>query len=154
MQRITPCLWFDDRIEEAVNFYVSIFKNSKITQVTHYAETAGEFAGKVLTITFQLDGQEFMALNGGPAFHFTEAISLMVNCEDQQELDAMWDKLSEGGEEVQCSWLKDKYGLFWQIVPVILVEMMSDPAKWEKVHAAVMTMVKLDIAKLQEAYNS
>jgi len=154
MQRITPCLWFDDRIEEAVNFYVSVFKNSKITQVTHYAENAGEFAGKVLTITFQLDGQEFMALNGGPAFHFTEAISLMVNCEDQQELDAMWDKLSEGGEEVQCSWLKDKYGLSWQIVPAILGEMMSDPAKWEKVHAAVLTMVKLDIAKLKEAYNS
>jgi predicted 3-demethylubiquinone-9 3-methyltransferase (glyoxalase superfamily) len=154
MQRITPCLWFDDRIEEAVHFYVSIFRNSKITQVTHYAGNAGEFAEKVLTIAFQLDGQEFMALNGGPAFHFTEAISLMVNCEDQQELDAMWDKLSEGGEEVECGWLKDKYGLSWQIVPAILWDLMNDPTKWEKVHGAVMTMVKLDIAKLQEAYNS
>jgi len=158
MQRITPCLWFDDRIEEAVHFYVSVFKNSKIKQITHYAKNAGlfpeRFRGKVLTITFELDGQEFMALNGGTAFHFTEAISLMVNCEDQQELDAMWDKLSEGGEKVQCGWLKDKYGLSWQIVPAILGELMNDPAKWAKVHAAVLTMQKLDIVKLQEAYNS
>lgn len=153
MQKITPCLWFDDQIEEAVNFYVSIFKNSKITQITHYADNMGEFKGKVLTITFQLDGQDFMALNGGAQFPFTEAISLMVNCDDQQELDAMWDALSEGGEEVQCGWLKDKYGLSWQIVPAILGELMNDPTKWAKVHAAVMTMTKLDIETLQQAYN-
>lgn len=154
MQKITPCLWFDDQVEEAVNFYVSIFKNSKILQTTHYGNDAGAFSGKVLTITFELEGQRFMALNGGPTFHFTEAISLMVNCDDQQELDAMWDALLEGGEEVECGWLKDKYGLSWQIVPAMLWEFMNDPAKWAKVHGAVMTMVKLDIAKLKEAYNS
>lgn len=154
MQKITPCLWFDDRIEEAVNFYVSVFKNSKIHQITHYAEDAGEFAGKILTMTFQLDGQDFMALNGGSQFPFTEAISLMVNCKDQQELDEMWDALSDGGEKVECGWLKDKYGLSWQIVPAILGELMDDPAKRDKVMAQVMTMQKLDIAKLQEAYNS
>jgi len=109
---------------------------------------------RLLTITFQLEGQDFMALNGGPAFHFTEAISLMVNCKDQQELDEMWDALSDGGEKVECGWLKDKYGLSWQIVPAILGDLMSDPAKWDKVMAEVMTMQKLDIAKLQEAYNS
>ncbi|MEO6908968.1 MAG: VOC family protein [Abditibacteriaceae bacterium] len=154
MQKITPCLWFDDRIEEAVNFYVSVFQNSKIKRTTHYGEGMPQPPGSILTITFQLDGQDFMALNGGSQFPFTEAISLMVNCENQQELDDMWDKLSEGGGEVQCGWLKDKYGLSWQIVPAILGELMSDPAKWEKVHAEVITMVKLDIAKLQEAYNS
>ena len=154
MQRITPCLWFDDRIEEAVNFYVSVFKNSKIKQTTQYGEGMPQPAGSVLTITFELDGQEFMALNGGSQFPFTEAISLMVNCDDQQELDEMWEALAAGGGEVQCGWLKDKYGLSWQIVPAILGELMSDPQKWAKVHAAVMTMVKLDIAKLQEAYNS
>ncbi len=153
MQKITPCLWFDDKIEEAVNFYVSVFKNSKIKQVTRYGKGAHP-EGNVLTITFQLEGQDFMALNGGPAFHFTEAISLMVNCKDQQELDEMWDALSDGGEKVECGWLKDKYGLSWQIVPAILGDLMSDPAKWDKVMAEVMTMQKLDIAKLQEAYNS
>ena len=154
MQKITPCLWFDDRIEEAVNFYVSVFKNSKILQTTHYVEGAYKPAGTILTITFELEGQRFMALNGGSQFPFTEAISLMVNCDNQQKLDAMWDKLSEGGEEVQCGWLKDKYGLSWQIVPAFLWNVMNDPAKWAKVHAAVMTMTKLDIAKLQEASNS
>lgn len=153
MQKITPCLWFNGPIEEAVKFYVSVFKNSKIKQITHYGEGAHMPAGTVLTITFQLDGQDFMALNGGSAFHFTEAISLMVNCDDQSELDDMWEKLSEGGEKVECGWLKDKYGLSWQIVPTILEKLMSDPAKWDKVMAEVMTMQKLDIARLQEAYD-
>jgi predicted 3-demethylubiquinone-9 3-methyltransferase (glyoxalase superfamily) len=155
MQKITPCLWFDNNAEEAVNFYTSIFKNSKITRVAHYGESAAQMSGRpkgsVMTITFELDGQEFMALNGGPIFKFTEAISLMVNCESQEELDQMWKKLSEGGQEVECGWLKDKFGLCWQIVPSVLGELMKDPATSDKVMAALLKMKKLDIKTLQQA---
>jgi predicted 3-demethylubiquinone-9 3-methyltransferase (glyoxalase superfamily) len=155
MQKITPCLWFDNNAEEAVNFYVAIFKNSKIRRVARYGESSakvsGRPAGSVMTITFELDGQEFMALNGGPVFKFTEAISLMVNCETQEELDQMWRQLSEGGEEIECGWLKDKFGLAWQIVPAVLGKLMRDPEKTEKVMSALLKMKKLDIKTLQQA---
>jgi predicted 3-demethylubiquinone-9 3-methyltransferase (glyoxalase superfamily) len=158
MQKITNCLWFDDKAEEAAQFYVSLFKNSKILNVTRYGKTVAESIarppGSVMTVTFQLDGQEFMALNGGPHFKFTEAISLMVNCDTQAEVDELWEKLSAGGEKSQCGWLKDKYGLSWQIVPRVLSEMMQDkdPKKTERVMGAVMQMTKLDIAALKRAY--
>src|SRR3990170_9009584 len=126
MQKITPFLWFNDQAEEAVNFYVSIFKNSKILDVARYGEAGPGPAGSVMTATFQLEGQEFTALNGGPEFKFTEAISFFVHCETQQEVDELWEKLSEGGEESMCGWLKDKYGLSWQIIPTVLGEMMND----------------------------
>src|SRR5262245_42711437 len=125
MQKITPFLWFDTQAEEAAQFYVSIFKNSKIGTIARYGDTGPGPKGSVMTVTFQLDGQEFMALNGGPVFKFTEAISFMVHCETQEELDTMWAKLTEGGKEVECGWLKDKYGLSWQIVPTALAEMMK-----------------------------
>ena len=127
LQKITPCLWFDDQAEEAVNHYVSIFKNSKIGDVTRYGEAGHGPPGSVKTIMFRLDGQEFMALNGGPHFRFNEAVSFVVSCETQEELDEYWEKLSEGGAKVECGWLKDKYGVSWQIVPTILGELMSDP---------------------------
>ena len=127
MQKITPHLWFDNQAEEAMNFYVSLFKNSKILSVSRYEVGAPEPQGTVMTATFQLDGQEFMALNGGPHFKFNEAISLFVNCETQAEVDELWEKLSAGGEEQQCGWLKDQYGLSWQIVPTALGEMLGDP---------------------------
>jgi predicted 3-demethylubiquinone-9 3-methyltransferase (glyoxalase superfamily) len=154
MQRITPCLWFDHQAEEAARFYVSIFKNSKLGEITHYGEGAPRPKGSVLTVRFQLDGEEFLALNGGPVFKFTEAISLIVNCETQEEVDRMWEKLSKGGEKVECGWLKDKYGLSWQIVPTVLAKMLSDPdpARADRVLQAVMQMKKLDIKKLEEAY--
>lgn len=154
MQKITPCLWFDHQAEEAARFYVSTFKNSKIGEITHYGEGAPRPKGTVLTVRFHLDGQEFLALNGGPTFKFTEAISLIVNCETQEEVDRMWEKLSEGGEKVQCGWLKDQYGLSWQIVPTALGKMLSDrdPARADRVLQAVMQMKKLDIKKLEEAY--
>jgi predicted 3-demethylubiquinone-9 3-methyltransferase (glyoxalase superfamily) len=154
MQRITPCLWFDRQAEEAARFYISIFKNSKIGEITHYGEGAPRPKGSVLTVRFQLDGQEFLALNGGPVFKFTEAISLIVNCETQEEVDRMWEKLSEGGEKVECGWLKDKYGLSWQVVPTVLAKMLTDPdpARADRVLQAVMQMKKLDIKKLEEAY--
>ena len=154
MQKIGPCLWFDDQAEEAANFYVSIFKNSKILGVSHYGEAGPGPAGTVLTVTFELDGQEFTALNGGPYFTFTEAISLFVNCETQQEVDELWAKLTAGGEESMCGWLKDKYGLSWQIVPTVLLELMQDkdPLKAKRVTEAMLQMRKIDIAKLQEAY--
>src|SRR5437867_3100482 len=134
MQKITPCLWFDDQAEEAVRFYTSIFKNSQIGKVTRYGEGAPRPKGSVLTIRFELDGQEFLALNGGPHFKFTEAISFVVSCKTQAEVERFWKKLSAGGQEVQCGWLKDKYGLSWQIVPTVLGELLSnkDAAKSQR----------------------
>jgi predicted 3-demethylubiquinone-9 3-methyltransferase (glyoxalase superfamily) len=159
MQKITPCLWFDDQAEAAVNFYVSLFKNSKITNVARYdgagAKASGRPVGTVMTMTFQLDGQEFMALNGGPIFKFTEATSFIVNCESQSEVDRLWDALTaHGGEESQCGWLKDRFGLSWQIVPTALGELMSDPdpAKAQRVMQAMLQMKKIDIAKLRQAH--
>ena len=154
MQKITPFLWFDNQAEEAANFYVSIFKNSKILGVSHFGEAGPGPAGTVLTVTFELDGQEFTALNGGPHFTFTEAISFFVNCETQQEVDELWAKLTAGGEESMCGWLKDKYGLSWQIVPRVLLELMQDkdPLKAKRVTEAMLQMRKINIAKLQQAY--
>jgi predicted 3-demethylubiquinone-9 3-methyltransferase (glyoxalase superfamily) len=157
MQKITPFLWFDDNAEEAVKFYSSIFKNSKIGKIARYdkagEKAAGRPAGSVMTVEFQLEGQEFVALNGGPHFKFTEAISFVVNCETQEEVDYYWEKLSQGGKEVQCGWLKDKYGLSWQIVPTVLGELLSgkDAAKAKRVMDAMLKMVKLDIKKLKQA---
>lgn len=154
MQRITPFLWFDDQAEEAANFYVSIFDNSKIVGVTRYGEVGPGPKGSVMTVAFQLDGQEFIALNGGPQFRFTEAISFVVNCKTQEEVDELWGKLSEGGEKVECGWLKDKYGVSWQIVPTILGEMLSDPdpARSQRVMKAMLQMKKIDIDGLKKAY--
>ncbi|MCI0338207.1 MAG: VOC family protein [Acidobacteria bacterium] len=158
MQKITPFLWFNDQAEEAVNFYISIFKNSKIVNLARYdeagAKAAGRPKGMVMTMTFQLDGQEFMALNGGPMFTFSPAISFLVNCRTQEELDELWEKLSEGGEIQQCGWLTDKYGVSWQIVPTVLGEMMQDkdPKKAERVMKALLQMRKLDIQVLKQAY--
>jgi len=160
MQEITPCLWFDNQAEEAVKFYVSIFKNSKIVTVSRYGESGAKVSGRpkgsVMTITFRLDGQEFMALNGGPIFKFTEAISLIVNCRTQREVDRYWEKLSEGGQKGQCGWLKDKYGLSWQIVPAMMDKMFkgNDAEKLERVMKAVLQMTKPDIKKLKQAYGS
>lgn len=157
MQKITPFLWFDSQAEAAAAFYVSVFKNSKILKVTHYdaggARATGRPPGSVMTVAFQLDGQEFVALNGGPHFKFSEAISLVVNCETQAEVDHFWEKLSAGGQTQQCGWLKDKYGLSWQIVPTVLPELLSGPdaAKTQRVMQAMMQMVKLDIQKLEQA---
>jgi len=155
MQKISPFLWFDGNAEEAVNFYVSIFKNSKILTISRYGDTGPGPKGSVMVVKFQLNGQEFMALNGGPTFKFTEAISFLVNCESQQEVDELWAKLTAGGKEIQCGWLKDKYGLAWQIVPTILGELMADkdPKKAARVMQAMMKMIKLDINKLQQAYD-
>ena len=158
MQKITPFLWFDNNAEEAVNFYASIFKNSKIEGVARYGEEAAEFSGRprgsVMTISFELDGQKFMALNGGPVFKFTPAISFMVDCKTQEEVDRLWEKLSKGGEEGQCGWLKDKYGVSWQIVPTSLGKMMldKDARKSERVMKALLQMKKLDIKGLKQAY--
>ena len=158
MQKITPCLWFDDKAEEAAKFYVSIFKNSKLGKIARYGEAGAEVSGRpkgsVMTVTFQLDGQEFMGLNGGPQFKFTEAISLVVNCKTQQEVDEMWEKLSAGGEKGVCGWLKDKYGLSWQLVPTVVEKMFQDKdaKKTERVMKALLHMKKLDIKKLKQAY--
>ena len=158
MQKITPFLWFDDKAEEAAKFYVSIFRNSKLGNVARYGEAgaaaSGRPKGSVMTVAFSLDGQEFIALNGGPQFQFSEAVSFVVNCETQKEIDEMWEKLSAGGEEVQCGWLKDKFGLSWQVVPTILGKLMSDPdpAKTQRVMQALLQMKKLDIAGLKRAY--
>jgi predicted 3-demethylubiquinone-9 3-methyltransferase (glyoxalase superfamily) len=153
-QRITTFLWFDNQAEEAMNFYVSIFGNSKTGNVSRYGDAGPGPKGSVLVASFELDGQEFMALNGGPRFKFTEAISLVVKCKTQEEVDHYWDRLSQGGQIQQCGWLKDKFGLSWQIVPTVLGQMMSDPdpKKANRVMAAVLQMTKLDIAKLQQAY--
>jgi len=152
--RITPCLWFDTQAEEAARFYASIFKNSKITAITHYAENMPMPTGTVLTVRFELEGREFLAMNGGPTFPFTEAISLMVECKDQEEIDSYWSRLLEGGSQAQCGWLKDKYGLSWQVVPEGLEKLIGDedPAKASRVLQAIMGMVKLDVAKLEAAY--
>jgi predicted 3-demethylubiquinone-9 3-methyltransferase (glyoxalase superfamily) len=154
MRQIYPCLWFDNRAEEAVNFYTSIFKNSEILNKTYYGEKGPLPKGTVLTVTFRLNGQEFMALNGGPVFHFTEAISFVVDCDTQEEIDELWEKLSDGGEKIECGWLKDKYGLSWQIVPGILGEIMSkaDPEKANKVMKEVLKMKKMDLNKIRKAF--
>jgi predicted 3-demethylubiquinone-9 3-methyltransferase (glyoxalase superfamily) len=158
MQKLTPCLWFDSNAEEAVKFYTSIFKHSKITGITHYgeagAEVSGQPRGTVMTVAFQLEGQDFLALNGGPYFKFSPAISFIVNCETQEELDELWEKLSEGGELGECGWLKDKYGLSWQVVPTVLGEMLQDkdPKKSEKVMEALIQMRRIDIKTLKQAY--
>jgi predicted 3-demethylubiquinone-9 3-methyltransferase (glyoxalase superfamily) len=154
MQKIVTFLWFDNQAEEAVNLYTSIFKNSKITSIARYGEGAPVPKGTVMTVNFQLEGQEFIALNGGPTFKFTEAISLFVNCETQDEVDTLWNKLTEGGQESQCGWLKDKYGLSWQIIPTTLMKLMSDPdrEKAGRVMQAMLQMKKIDIAKLKQAY--
>jgi predicted 3-demethylubiquinone-9 3-methyltransferase (glyoxalase superfamily) len=154
MQKITPFLWFDGKAEEAMNFYMSIFKDSKILNTTRYGDAGPGPKGKVMGATFQLHGQEFIALNGGPQFKFTPAISFLVSCETQQEVDELWDKLLAGGAPQQCGWLTDRYGLSWQIVPRILGEMLQDmdPAKSSRVMRAMMGMVKLDIGGLKQAY--
>lgn len=154
MQRITPFLWFNDQAEEAANFYTSIFKNSKIGTINRYGEDVPGPKGKVMTVTFELDGQEMIALNGGPDFSFTEAISFFVKCEDQAEVDRYWEKLSEGGQVQQCGWLKDKYGVSWQIVPTILEKLMNDPdpQKANRVTQAMLQMIKIDIEGLKRAY--
>jgi predicted 3-demethylubiquinone-9 3-methyltransferase (glyoxalase superfamily) len=158
MQKITPHLWFDNKAEEVVNFYTSIFKNSKIGSVTRYGEAGAEVSGRpkgtVMTVTFELEGQEFIALNGGRHFTFSPAISFIVNCETQEEVDELWEKLSEGGEKGQCGWLKDKYGVSWQIVPTVLGEMLQDkdPKKSEKVMKALLQMDKIDIETLKQVY--
>lgn len=153
MQKITPFLWFDDKAEEAANFYVSVFKNSKVTTVTRYGDAGPGPKGAAMTAVFQLEGQEFIALNGGPQFKFTEAISFVINCETQEEIDDFWSKLSEGGAESQCGWLKDKYGLSWQVVPSILGELFSskDPEQSQRVMKAMLQMKKMDIKTLKDA---
>ena len=158
MQKITPCLWFDNQAEEAAKFYVSIFKNSKIGNMTRYGEVGAEVSGRpkgsVMTVTFEIEGQEFVALNGGPHFTFSEAISFMVKCETQKEIDEMWEKLSQGGEKGQCGWLKDKYGLSWQIVSPEWNEMLRDKdvRKSERVMKAILQMTKPDIKAIKQAY--
>ena len=153
MQKITPFLWFDGKAEEAMNFYVSIFKNSKVRSITRYGEAGPGPKRTVMSTTFQLDGQDFFALNGGPQFKFTPAISLFVNCETQQEVDELWEKLSEGGEKQRCGWLKDRFGLSWQIVPSVLGKLLrdKDPEKSNRVMKAMMQMDKIDISGLQKA---
>ncbi len=158
MQKITPCLWFDNQAEEAAKFYASIFKNSKIGNMTRYGEAGAKVSGRpngsVMTVTFEIEGQEFVALNGGPHFTFSEAISFMVKCETQKEIDEMWEKLSQGGEKGQCGWLKDKYGLSWQIVSPVWDEMLRDKdvKKSERVMKAILQMTKPDIKTLKQAY--
>ena len=154
MQKITPFLWFDHQAEEAMNFHVSIFKNSKVLTVNRYGDAGPGPKGTVMTTSFLLDGQAFAALTGGPAFQFTPAISFVVNCESQEEVDALWEKLSAGGREDQCAWLQDKYGVSWQIVPTLLVKLLNDPdpLKAQRVMAAMLEMKKIDIAALQRAH--
>jgi len=153
-QKIKPCLWFDTNAEEATNFYVSVFKNSEVQSMSRYGEGGPMPEGTVLVTNFSLDGQEFMALNGGPHFKFTEATSFIIDCTSQDEVDYYWDRLSEGGEPSQCGWLKDKFGLSWQVVPRILGELLQDkdPEKAGRVMQAMLQMTKIDIAKLKEAY--
>jgi predicted 3-demethylubiquinone-9 3-methyltransferase (glyoxalase superfamily) len=161
MQKITPFLWFNDQAEEAANFYTSIFKNSKIGRILRYDEEAakvsqsGRPAGSVLTIEFEIEGQKFVALNGGPQFKFTESISFVVNCETQKEVDYFWEKLTaDGGEESQCGWLRDKFGVSWQVTPTVLIDMLhdKDAKKSERVMKAMLQMQKIDIKKLDAAY--
>jgi predicted 3-demethylubiquinone-9 3-methyltransferase (glyoxalase superfamily) len=154
-QRISPCLWFDGQAEEAANFYVSIFKNSRITAVSHYSEVGPGPKGSVMVVGFELDGQAFTALNGGPMFKFTEAISMIVHCDAQAQVDYYWEKLSADGQPGRCAWLKDKFGVSWQIVPTVLIELVQDkdPAKSARVMQAMLQMTKIDIAGLQRAYD-
>jgi len=156
MQKITPFLWFDDQAEEAVNFYVSIFKNSKITQVSHYGDAGPREKGMVMTMSFELEGQEFMALNGGPEFTFNPSISFMVDCKTQAEVDGLWDKLLVGGKSLHCGWVQDKFGVCWQIIPSILGELIGseDPAKAKRVMEAMFQMEKIDGGVLQAAADS
>lgn len=157
MQKISPCLWFDNQAEEAAKFYTSIFKNSKIRGITHYGDAGAAVSGQpkrsVMTVNFELDGQEFTALNGGPIFKFTEAISFEVSCKTQKEVDYFWEKLSAGGKKGQCGWLKDKYGVSWQVVPAELPKMFldKDAARTERVMQAMLKMTKLDIRALKKA---
>ena len=155
MQKITPFLWFDGKAEEAMNFYVSIFKNSKVGRVTRYGDAGPGPKGSVMSASFELEGQEFFALNGGPQFQFTPAISFFVNCETQQEVDELWEKLSAGGEKNRCGWLRDKYGLSWQIIPTALGEMLGDkdPTKANRVMKAMLQMDKIDIKALKRAHD-
>jgi predicted 3-demethylubiquinone-9 3-methyltransferase (glyoxalase superfamily) len=154
LQKITPFLWFDSKAEEAANFYVSIFKNSKISSIARYGDAGPGPKGSVMMVNFQLEGQDFMALNGGPLYTFTPAISFFVDCKAQQEVDDLWDKLSAGGGEVECGWLRDRYGLSWQIIPTALMELMQDkdPVKSQRVFKAMLQMKKIDIEGLQRAY--
>lgn len=154
MQKITPFLWFNDQAEEAAKFYTKIFKKSKIKSIARYGDAGPGLKGSVMTASFEIDGQEFVALNGGPIFTFTPAISFVVNCRTQAEVDRFWEKLSEGGEKGQCGWLKDKYGVSWQIVPTILEKMVADRdrVKSNRVMLAMLRMTKIDIAALKEAY--
>ena len=154
MQKVTPFLWFDNQAEAAMNFYVSIFKNSKVGKVSRYGDAGPGLKGTVMSATFQLEGQEFIALNGGPVFHFTEAISFFVDCKTQEEVDELWEKLSAGGQPSKCGWLKDKFGLSWQIIPSALMEMLQDkdPQKSKRVMQAMLQMSKIEIAGLKRAY--
>ncbi len=154
MQKITPCLWFDNQAEEAVRFYTSIFKNSSIEQVARYGPDSPGPEGAVMTVAFKLEGQDFLALNGGPEFKFTPAISLYVDCKSQEEVDHYWDSLLEGGRPDQCGWLTDRFGVSWQIVPAVLTELLGDPDpdKAQRVMQAMLKMVKLDVAELRRAY--
>ncbi len=159
MQKIIPFLWFDNQAEEAMNFYTSIFPNSKVLTVSRYgkegAEVSGQAEGSVMVASIELNGQRFDLINGGPIYKFSEAISFVINCDDQAEVDHFWDSLTAGGQEIQCGWLKDKFGVCWQVTPTIMGKLMSDPdkAKSGRVMAAMLKMKKLDIAKLQEAYD-
>jgi predicted 3-demethylubiquinone-9 3-methyltransferase (glyoxalase superfamily) len=152
-QKITTFLWFNDNAEEAANFYCSVFKNAKILNTTHYGDAGPGPKGSVMTVDFELDGQRFTGLNGGPQYKFTEAISLLVHCKTQEEIDYYWEKLSEGGAQVACGWLKDKFGLSWQITPDILLELIGDPdeQKQQRAFKAMMTMTKIDIKQLEDA---
>jgi len=158
-QKITPFLWFEDQAEEAANFYVSIFENSRIVNVTRYneasARAAGRRAGSVMTVAFVLDGQEFTALNGGPIFKFSEATSFVVHCQSQKEVDHFWERLADGGQEVQCGWLKDRFGVSWQVVPDAMIEMLQDQdaEKSERVMSAMLQMKKIDVDGLKKAYD-
>ncbi len=153
MQKISPCLWFDTEAEEAARFYTSVFPNSRIVDVAHYGEAGPREAGTVMAVEFELDGQEFGALNGGPEFTFSEAVSFQVSCETQEEVDAFWSKLSEGGEEGPCGWLKDRFGVSWQIVPTVLPELLGDPdpEKSQRVMQAMLKMRKIEIDQLERA---
>ena len=155
MQKITPFLWFDTQAEEAATFYTSVFRDSKITSVARYGDFDPKRAGQVMTVAFTLRGEEFVALNGGPQFQFNESVSFVVNCETQQEVDEYWDKLTEGGQEIACGWLKDRYGLAWQIVPAFVWQALGsgDGAKINRMMTALMTMKKLDLAELQRAFD-
>jgi predicted 3-demethylubiquinone-9 3-methyltransferase (glyoxalase superfamily) len=156
MQKITPFLWFDHEAEEAMHFYASIFKNSKINKAVRYGDAGPGPKGTVMTADFEIEGQTFTALNGGPLFKFNESVSFVVNCETQAEVNELWEKLSAGGKTSQCGWLKDKFGLSWQIVPTVLPELLSDPdpVKSQRVMRAMLQMTKIDIAKLKEAYGA